>query len=79
WKYARHPNYLGEIMMWWGVYIIMLSAAPGAWPLGAGALANTLMFLFASIPMADRRNRAERPGFEEYYKETNSLLPFKIK
>ena len=79
WKYARHPNYLGEIMMWWGVYIIMLSSAPGMWHLGAGALVNTLMFLFVSIPMADKRNREIRPGFDSYIKETNSLLPFKIR
>ncbi|MCL2883791.1 MAG: DUF1295 domain-containing protein, partial [Coriobacteriia bacterium] len=58
WKHARHPNYLGEILMWWGVYIILLSADPASWILGFGALANTLMFLFISIPMADKNNRA---------------------
>jgi len=78
WKNARHPNYLGEILMWWGVYLIMLSAAPGLWFLGVGALANTLMFLFVSIPMADKRNRQRRAGFEAYMRETNSLLPFKL-
>ena len=79
WKHSRHPNYLGEIMMWWGVYIIMLSSAPRMWGLIAGPIVNTLMFLFVSIPMADKRNRSERPGFDEYVRETNSLLPFRLK
>ena len=79
WKHSRHPNYLGEILMWWGVYIIMLSSAPHMWGLIIGALVNTLMFLFVSIPMADNRNRTERPGFDEYAGETNSLLPFRLK
>ena len=79
WKYSRHPNYLGEILMWWGVYTIMLSSMPGMWILCVGPLVNTLMFLFVSIPMADRRNREKRPGFDEYVRETNSLLPFKMK
>jgi steroid 5-alpha reductase family enzyme len=79
WKHSRHPNYLGEILMWWGVYVIMLSSSPHMWIFGAGPLVNTLMFLFISIPMADKRNRRERPGFDEYVRETNSLLPFKIK
>jgi steroid 5-alpha reductase family enzyme len=79
WKHSRHPNYLGEVMMWWGVYIIMLSAVPSWWFLGIGPLVNTLMFLFISIPMADKRNRKVRDGFDDYKRETNNLLPFRIK
>jgi len=79
WKHSRHPNYLGEITMWWGVYIFMLSAAPQMWYLGIGPLVNTLMFMFISIPLADKRNRNIRPGFDIYYKETRSLLPLKKK
>ena len=77
WKHSRHPNYLGEILMWWGVYVMMLSLLPHMWYLGIGALVNTLMFLFISIPMADKRNRTIRDGFDEYYRETNSLMPFR--
>ena len=77
WKHSRHPNYLGEILMWWGVYVIMLSALPGRWILFIGALVNTLMFLFVSIPLADRRNGKIRQGFDAYRKETNALLPFR--
>jgi len=77
WKYARHPNYLFEITMWWGVYIMMLGVAPQMWFLIIGPVANTLLFLIVSIPLADRRNRNIRPGFEEYLKETRSLLPIR--
>ncbi len=64
--------------MWWGVYVIMLSALPQQWYLGFGALANTLMFAFVSIPLADKRNSAMRPGFDEYRRSTNALLPFPL-
>ena len=77
WKHSRHPNYLGEITMWWGVYIIMLSASPGLWVLGFGPLVNTVMFLVVSIPLADMRNRTIRDGFDDYVKATRSLLPLK--
>lgn len=79
WKHSRHPNYLGEILMWWGVYIIMLSSSPRMWYLAAGPAVNTLMFLFVSIPLADKHNRAERPGFDEYLGETNRLLPLRLR
>lgn len=76
WKYSRHPNYLGEILMWWGVALSVVSVFPDAWYLGIGALANTVLFLAVSIPLADGR-QALKPGFEEYKRQTNMLLPVK--
>lgn len=76
WKYARHPNYLGEILMWWGVALAVVCVYPNAWYLCAGAAANTVLFLVVSIPMADNRQSA-KPGFAEYKKQTRMLLPIK--
>ena len=79
WRNARHPNYLGEILMWWGIYITAVAAAPSLWWLGVGALVNTAMFVFITIPMADRRNRSLRNGFDEYWRQTRSLLPIPLR
>lgn len=79
WRHARHPNYLGEILMWWGVYFVLLSVRPGLWFLGLGALVNTLMFLFISIPMAETRMAGYKEGFDRYVMETNRLLPIALK
>ena len=76
WKYSRHPNYLGEIVMWWGIALAVVSAYPTAWYLITGAVLNTLLFLFVSIPMADGR-QSRKEGFEEYKNETRMLLPIK--
>lgn len=74
WKYARHPNYLGEILMWWGIAIQAVSVMPERWWLMAGAVCNTIMFLTISIPLADKR-QSEKNGYEEYKRSTRSLLP----
>lgn len=76
WKHSRHPNYLGEILMWWGVGLAVFCAAPEAWYLLLGAVANTALFLIVSIPMADKR-QSRKEGFEEYRKETRRLLPIR--
>lgn len=76
WKYCRHPNYLGEILMWWGVGLSVLFVIPSMWYLLAGAIVNTIMFLVVSIPMADRR-LSKRSGYESYRSETHSLWLFK--
>lgn len=77
WKYARHPNYLAEIIFWWGIYLFLISANPQLWYLGFGALLNTLMFLFISIPMAEKRLAREKAGYDEYRERTRMLLPLK--
>ena len=72
WKKSRHPNYACEILMWWGIGLASIFAMPERWWLLAGALVNTLMFLFVSIPMAEKR-QSQKPGFEEYKKATRML------
>ena len=74
WKFARHPNYLGEILMWWGIGLSAVSVMPERVWLLAGATLNTVMFLVVSIPMADKRQSAKE-GFAEYKRETHMLLP----
>ncbi len=76
WKYSRHPNYLGEILMWWGIGLAALAVLPQFWFLPAGALANTLLFICVSLPMAERR-QGKKEGFAEYKTATRLLLPIK--
>ena len=75
WKNSRHPNYLGEILMWWGIGICAVTAlgAPYAYLL-VGAAANTALFLFVSIPLAEGK-QAKKEGYAEYKAQTRSLLP----
>ena len=76
WTWSRHPNYLGEILMWWGIGASALLAAPGNWGLLLGAVVNTLLFVFVSIPMAEER-QSHKAGFASYKKETRMLLPIR--
>jgi steroid 5-alpha reductase family enzyme len=75
WKVSRHPNYLGEILMWWGVYLMMLFSGPSRLVFIAGPAVNTLMFIFISIPMLERRQLMRRPDYAAYRAETGMLLP----
>ncbi len=81
WHHVRHPNYLGEILMWWGCYLSSLavcsiggSKVMPSWAF-AGALANTLLFLFVSVPLMEKRQIERRSGYKEYMKHTGALLP----
>jgi steroid 5-alpha reductase family enzyme len=79
WQHSRHPNYLGEILVWWGVYLVMLSVYPEYWYLAMGALANTALFLFISIPLAEKHLATYKAGYADYLQETRQLLPLPIR
>ncbi len=78
WKYSRHPNYLGEILMWWGLSIYSIALLGFRWYLILGAAVNHLMFLFISVPLADRR-QAKREGYEQYREGKNMLVPIRFR
>jgi steroid 5-alpha reductase family enzyme len=75
WKYSRHPNYLGEMMVWWGAALFGLAAGGLQWSTFAGAVSITLLFVFISVPMIDRRMLARRPAYAERVRNVGALLP----
>jgi steroid 5-alpha reductase family enzyme len=77
WAWSRHPNYLGELGFWWGLFLFGVAADPAAWWWTlSGPLAMACMFLFASIPLLDGRSVERRPGYAEYMQRVPALLPF---
>ena len=62
--------------MWWGIGFAVVVTNFDIWWLLLGALLNTLLFSFVSIPMAEKR-QGRKEGFLEYKKETRFLLPIK--
>jgi steroid 5-alpha reductase family enzyme len=79
WKYSRHPNYFGEICFWLGLWVMQMAVAPQYWWTAIGFLAMLAMFLFASIPMMEEKNRKSKPGYDSYISRVSVLLPLPVK
>ena len=75
WAWCRHPNYLGEILFWWGLLVFSLAAGVIFWWTAVGAIAITVMFRVVSLPMIERRMIERRPAYAEHAKRTSALLP----
>ncbi len=75
WSRSRHPNYLGEMCWWLSLFVFALAADPGSWWTGIGALSMLVMFLTASIPIAEKRSAERRPGWEAYAATTPMFIP----
>ena len=77
WAYSRHPNYFGEVSFWWGIWLCGVAADPASalWTF-AGPAAITLLFVFISVPLLDKRSLARRPGYAEHIRRVSALLPW---
>lgn len=74
WKYTRHPNYFGEVLAWWGIWIISLSAVP-YWMTIIGPLMITFLILKVSgVPMLEEKMQSH-PEFADYARRTNQFIP----
>lgn len=79
WRWCRHPNYLGEVLFWWGLWLSGVAAAPSlAWTTLVGPLAITALFVFVSVPWMDRRMLAHHPAFAERLRTTPALVPWRL-
>lgn len=78
WKYTRHPNYFGEAMMWWGVFVISFSV-PNGWTGIYSPLIITLLLLFVSgVPLLEKKYR-NHPEWAEYERRTSKFIPMPTK
>lgn len=64
WRKFNHPNYLGEMLFWWGIYFFSISANPAYWILFPAPLAITILFVFVSIPMMNKHLLSTKPEKE---------------
>ncbi len=74
WGLSRHPNYFGELTMWWGIWVMALSV-PGGWLTIIGPVLLTYWVLGRSIPLVEGR-MLEDAEYRAYARRTSELLPW---
>jgi steroid 5-alpha reductase family enzyme len=80
WRYSRHPNYFGEILVWWGLFVYAVPVLHGAaFAVVAGPIFITLLLLFVSgIPPLERsadEKHGGDPAYRAYKRRTSILVP----
>ena len=74
WRFTRHPNYFGNFMLWWGFYLIALSA--GAWwTIIAPILMTFLLLKVSGVALLEKDISERRPKYAEYIRQTNAFFP----
>jgi len=80
WRYSRHPNYFFECLHW-AAYVPLALGPPGALPwawisLGAPAVMAYLLMKLSGVPMLEKEMMQRKPGYADYVRRTNALIPW---
>ena len=74
WHYTRHPNYFGEFCVWWGFYLIALSAG-GWWAIVSPLLMSVLLLKVSGVTLLEKDITERRPKYRDYIARTNAFFP----
>ncbi len=74
WASSRHPNYFGEVTLWWGIGL--MSVAGGWWALIGPATITYLILQVSGVPMLESKMAAD-PKYSEYLTKTSRFVPAK--
>jgi steroid 5-alpha reductase family enzyme len=74
WYYSRHPNYFGEILFWFSLFIFALASNLSFLWLLIGTLIMYFLIAIASVSMMDKRSLERRPDFKEYMDSTPAIF-----
>ncbi len=74
WKYSRHPNYFGEVALWWGFWLVTMSISPVWWSI-IGPLTISFLILFVSgVPLLEKKYK-KNAAYQSYAKKTSIFVP----
>jgi steroid 5-alpha reductase family enzyme len=75
WRYTRHPNYFGDFMVWWGIYLVALEGNGTWWAFAGPLLMSFLLIRVSGVAMLEKTIGTRRPGYEEYVRRTSAFFP----
>ncbi|MFN4288473.1 MAG: DUF1295 domain-containing protein [Brevundimonas sp.] len=76
WRYSRHPNYFGEALVWWGIFLIAAESGSLGWLALPGVLFVTFTLVkWSGAGILEKRMHDTRPDYAEYVASTNRIIP----
>ena len=75
WQYTRHPNYFGESVMWWGIFLVSLSGARDLFTVISPVIITLLLLFVSGVPLLEKKYEG-REDFAAYSRRTNKFFPW---
>lgn len=75
WRYTRHPNYFGDFLVWWGIYLV--AAGGGAWwTIISPLVMSFLLIRVSGVALLEKTIDERRPDYAAYQRRTSAFIPW---
>jgi steroid 5-alpha reductase family enzyme len=75
WRYTRHPNYFGDALFWWGIWLVAVGSGAALWTLIGPALMTFLLVRVSGVRMLESDIAERRPEYAAYIRRTRAFIP----
>jgi steroid 5-alpha reductase family enzyme len=75
WRFTRHPNYFGDSVVWWGLWLAAVGSGAAWWTLVGPALMTFMLVKVSGVAMTEADIAGRRPGYGDYIRRTSAFVP----
>ncbi|MFO7861292.1 MAG: DUF1295 domain-containing protein [Desulfosalsimonas sp.] len=76
WRYSRHPNYFGETLVWWGIFVMVLSAPLGFLTIVSPVVITYTLLRLTGVTLMEETEFSDNPEYQAYIRRTNAFVPW---
>lgn len=76
WRYTRHPNYFGDFLVWWGIYLISVQPVSWWWTISGPILMSFLLLRVSGVTLLEKSLSGRITDYTEYVRTTSSFVPW---
>lgn len=76
WRYTRHPNYFGDALVWWGLFLVALATPRSAWTVASPVLMTLLLMKVSGVALLEKKLGETKPEYRDYVRRTSAFFPW---
>lgn len=76
WAYTRHPNYFGDFLVWWGLFLVGLAGSGEWWTIVSPLLMSVLLMRVSGVTLLEHSLKERKPGYADYVARTSAFFPW---
>lgn len=75
WRYTRHPNYFGDALLWWGIWLFAVGSGAAWWTFPGPVVMTFFLLRVSGVAMLESDISERRPAYAEYIRRTSAFIP----